>query len=157
MLFAIIRSGDARGQHCPDPVAAPGAPLGNEGPAVLHHLGPGNRHATESLRHQAQHRVHAFVLGIDLHLRQFRKVIEIHARQHPVTVIVQLRDLGGSGVVLIGDLSDDLLQDVLDSHQAGRPAVLVHHDGDVHTRGLHVFQQLVRGLGVGNERGGPHE
>ncbi len=37
--------------------AAPGAPLGNEGPAVLHHLGPGNRHATESLRHQAQHRV----------------------------------------------------------------------------------------------------
>ena len=37
-------------------------------------------------------------------------------------------------VVLILNLADDLLEDVLDRHQAGRAAVLVGDDRDVHPR-----------------------
>ncbi len=59
-------------------------------------------------------------------------------------------------VVLVGDLPDDLLQDVLDGHQPGRAAVLVDHHRDVDVVALHLAQQVPRVLGVGHERGRAH-
>ena len=58
---------------------------------------------------------------------------------------------GRYGVVLVGDLADDLLEDVLDRHQAGEAAVLVDDDRHVGARGLHLPQQLVDRLGLRHE------
>ena len=51
-------------------------------------------------------------------------------------------------VVLVGDLADDLLEDVLDGDQAGGAAVLVDHDHQVRAGGLHLGQQVVDRLGL---------
>ena len=61
------------------------------------------------------------------------------------------------GVVLVLDLADDLLDHVLHRHQAGRAAVLVDHDGDVTLGGLHVVQQVVDRLGLGDIDRRPHQ
>ena len=55
--------------------------------------------------------------------------------------------------VLVGDLADDLLEDVLDGDQAGGAAVLVDDDRDVDALGLHLAQQLVDRLGLRHEAG----
>ncbi len=57
-------------------------------------------------------------------------------------------------VVLVLDLADDLLDDVLHRHQAGRAAVLVDHDGDVPLGRLHVVEQLVDRLRLRARRPG---
>ena len=46
-------------------------------------------------------------------------------------------------VVLVLDLADDLLEQVLDGHQAGRAAVLVEHDRDVDLAALELVEQVV--------------
>ena len=61
------------------------------------------------------------------------------------------------GVVLVGDLAHDLLEDVLDGDQSGEAAVLVDHDGDVDPLGLEVAEHLADRLGLGHERRRPHE
>ena len=57
-------------------------------------------------------------------------------------------------VVLVNDLADDLLDQVLDRHEAGGAAVLVHHDRHMHVLLLHLPQQLRNLLLLGNEEGG---
>ena len=47
------------------------------------------------------------------------------------------------GVVLVLDLADDLLEQVLDRHEAGRPAVLVEHDRDVDLPPLELVEEVV--------------
>ena len=59
--------------------------------------------------------------------------------------------VGALDVVLVGDLADDLLEDVLDRDQAGGAAVLVDDDRDVGALCLHLAQQVVDRLGVGHE------
>ena len=46
-------------------------------------------------------------------------------------------------VVLVLYLAHDLIEQVLDGHEAGRAAVLVEHDGDVHATALERAQQIV--------------
>ena len=48
-------------------------------------------------------------------------------------------------VVLVLDLADDLLEQVLDRHEAGRAAVLVEHDRDVDLAALELVQEVVDG------------
>jgi hypothetical protein len=48
--------------------------------------------------------------------------------------------------VLVPDLAHEFLQDVLDGHQAGRPAELIDHDRDVHLGLLEVPKLLLDGL-----------
>ena len=66
-------------------------------------------------------------------------------------------DLGLLDVVLVGDLPDDLLEQVLDGDQAGHAAVLVDDHRQVHRAGLHLAQQVVGRLALGNEHGCPHD
>src|SRR5690606_35982203 len=61
------------------------------------------------------------------------------------------------GVGFVGDLTDDLFQDVLDGDEPGRTSVLVHSDDHVVTGDLHVLQQAVEAFGVGHEIGGGHQ
>jgi hypothetical protein len=77
------------------------------------------------------------------------------------------RDPGGAGrepldrralgVVLVGDLAHDLLEDVLDSDQAGGAAVLVDDDRHVDPHALHLPQQLVDRLAVRHVGRRPHD
>ena len=69
----------------------------------------------------------------------------------PQPAVAEVLDLGGLAVVLVGDLADDLLEDVLDRHQAGGAAVLVDDDGEVGLVALHLAQQVVDRLALGHE------
>ena len=51
-------------------------------------------------------------------------------------------DLGLLDVVLVGDLADQLLEEVLEGDEAGGAAVLVDDDGEVHLLLAHLPQQL---------------
>ena len=54
----------------------------------------------------------------------------------------------GLDVVLVANLADDLLEQVLDRHQAGGAAVLVDDDRDLHLLALELLQQLGHALGL---------
>ena len=69
---------------------------------------------------------------------------------------VELLDPWLLAVVLIGDLADDLLEDVLDRDQTGSAAVLINDDRHMHLLRLHVAQQLVDRLGLRDEVCRPH-
>ncbi|OQC37728.1 MAG: hypothetical protein BWX64_01949 [Acidobacteria bacterium ADurb.Bin051] len=56
-------------------------------------------------------------------------------------------------VVLVGDLADDLLDQVLDRHQPRGAAVLVDHDRHLLPPGLELAQQLAERLGLRHEEG----
>ena len=58
-------------------------------------------------------------------------------------------------VVLVADLADDLLEQVLDRHEARGAAVLVDHDRDLHLLALELLEQLRHPLGLGHEGGRP--
>jgi hypothetical protein len=47
------------------------------------------------------------------------------------------------GVVLVADLADDLLDQILQRHQPGRPAVFIDDDGHVDPARLQVGQQII--------------
>ena len=53
----------------------------------------------------------------------------------------------GLVVVSVADLADDLLQQILQCHQAGRAAVLVQHDRQVLTAGAEAAEQAADAAG----------
>ena len=57
----------------------------------------------------------------------------------------------GLDVVLVADLADDLLEQVLDRHQARGAAVLVDDDRALNLLALELLQQLGDTLGLGHE------
>ena len=86
--------------------------------------------------------------------RQPRGRVEVVHRQlarHAVRARVDLLDEALRLVVLVGDLPDQLLEQILEGHQPGRAAVLVDDDGDVQLLGLEFLQQRVRALGFRHE------
>lgn len=89
---------------------------------------------------------------------QLAEVVDAHPGRDADRAVVELFDLGALvGVGLVGDLADDLLEDVLDGEQARGAAVLVDRDGHVVVRALHLLEQLVEPLGVGDEAGLVHQ
>ena len=82
------------------------------------------------------------------------EVVDGEPRGDPLGAVGELLDAGLLGVVLVGDLADDLLEDVLDGDDAGGAAVLVDDDGDVPALRLHLAQQVVDRLGVGHVKTG---
>ena len=60
-------------------------------------------------------------------------------------------------VVLVGNLPDQFFEDVLQSDQACRAAVLVDNDGQVLLAGLHFPHHLGHALAFGQELGLAHE
>ena len=79
------------------------------------------------------------------------------ASRHPEAAALLLLDLRLLVVVLVVDLADDLLEDVLDRHEAGGAAVLVAHDRDVRSARLEVAQLDVDRLRDRDERRRPHQ
>jgi hypothetical protein len=70
-----------------------------------------------------------------------------------VGVLIEPSDRRLLGARLLADLADDLLEDMLQRHQPGRAAVLVHHDGDGIARMGEVAQQRLDRLRLRHE---PH-
>ena len=68
-----------------------------------------------------------------------------------------LDDRLGLDVVLVADLADDLLEQILERHQARRAAVLVDDDGHLDLLALELLEQLGHALGLGHEGGRPDE
>ena len=129
-------------QHGADLVAAAGGVLGGEAQAVRLDRGARDRDQPEVLGHQAADAVD--VLLLDVEAEQLVEVVDRVARGDPGRAVVELLDLDLLLVVLVGDLADDLLEDVLDRDQAGRAAVLVDDDGDVLALGLHLARAARR-------------
>ena len=72
--------------------------------------------------------------------------------------VVVLADDGlGLAVVLVANLADQLLDDVLDGHEAGRAAVLVDDDRELKALLLELAQQIDDALRLGHERRRPHD
>ena len=78
------------------------------------------------------------------------------AAEHEAPVAL-VDDRLGLDVVLVADLADDLLDQVLERHQPGGAAVLVHDDGHLQAVALELAQQLDHALGLGHEDGGPEQ
>jgi hypothetical protein len=60
-------------------------------------------------------------------------------------------------VMLIGDVADDLLDQVLDAHQPVGPAIFVDHDGHVDAGGLHFHEQVGGAHRWRHEQQGPYQ
>ena len=76
---------------------------------------------------------------------------------HEPVAVGQPADRAPGGVGLVGDLADDLLDDVLDRDDPGGAAVLVDHDRELGALALEVGEQVVERLGLGHDRRLAHE
>src|ERR1700722_12453093 len=86
-------------------------------------LRAGDRDAAELVGEQAADRLD--VLRVDADAEQLLQVRAREAGGDPGRAGVKPLDRGALGVVLVGDLADDLLEDVLDRDEPGGAAVLV--------------------------------
>ena len=81
----------------------------------------------------------------------------MHARTHADRVVIEPGYLGSGGVVLVVDLTHDLLEHVLDGDDSRGAAVLVDDDRHVRASRLHVLEQLIDLLAVRDHEGRSHE
>src|SRR6266568_4325343 len=126
--------------------AAAATPTAADPPAIhaLHHDPIAvERQLVAGAGDASQHRVDESADGRDLGVlegaaERLRQIVERDAAVHPVTVAVLVDGRRLGDIVLVADLPDDLLQDVLQGDQSGRPAELVHHDRQVRGSPLEV-------------------
>ena len=95
-----------------------------------------DRHVPERVEHQAAHRV-PLLLG-QLGVEQLVHLVDRGAAGHAERATGKPLDLGLVDVVLVGDLADDLLEQVFHRDETRRAAVLVDHDRHVELLGLHL-------------------
>ena len=110
---------------------------------------PASRYLAQLVVDEAAHGVE--VLALDVQAQQLVEVVDADARVDDDLRVVHLLDGRLLAVVLVLDLADDLLQHVLDGHDARRAAVLVDDDGHVDAVRPHVGQQLVDVLRLRHE------
>ena len=123
-------------------------------PVELERL-PDGRHAADAGQHVAADGLEA--LGLDRHVQPIAHLVDAGlGAEHPRSVAL-VHDRLGLDVVLVADLADDLLEQVLERHQPGRPAVLVDHDRHLHLAALEFLQELGHALGLGHEHRRTHE
>src|SRR5699024_102544 len=132
--------------HRRNAVASAGRAFGGQRETGDLHLGAGDGDPAEVLGHQSADRVD--VLVEELETEQFAQVVHVHARAHAHRVLVNTLNGRLGSVVLVDDLPHDLLEDVLDRHQAGGSSVLVDDDGHVRPPSLHLAEQVTGRLGV---------
>ena len=102
-------------------------------------VAPGCGTRPERLAEQTADRVDVLVLELDA--EQVADLVESEPGADPVAARLELDDLVGARVVLVGDLADELLDEVLEGHEARHAAVLVDDEADVHGVALHLLQQ----------------
>ena len=78
-------------------------------------------------------------------------LVDGHAGVHPVLAIRKRLYWRVLDVVLVDDLAHELLDQVLEGHEAGRAAVLVGDDGHVELLVLHLPHELCHPFGLGHE------
>ena len=96
-------------------------------------------------------------VGFDLHVEPIANHVDVDLRAEHVRAVAFLDDRLGLDVVLVADLADDLLEQILERHQAGSPAVLVHHDRHLHLLPLELLEELGDALGLRHEGGRAHQ
>ena len=124
-------------------------------------VAPGVGHPAEAVEDEAADRV-VLVPVLEQRLEvevgpDLAEVVDRGAAVDPGPRVVEPDDHLLLGVVLVLDLADDLLEEVLDGHEAGRPAVLVEHDRDVDLAPLELVQQVVDGHALGHEHRRPEQ
>ena len=126
-------------EHRRDPATAPaGRAAGHDEAAVLGRRAR-LRHAAESLAEKPADRVDVLVVEFDA--EQVADFVEPEARADPVAARLELGDLVRARIVLVGDLADQLFDEVLERDEARDAAVLVDDEADVHGVALHLLQQ----------------
>jgi hypothetical protein len=122
----------------------------------------GQRDAADAVHDESADGVVRVLIGL-LHVGQVEEVPEVvhaHGAVDPERdLFVGLDRLHEAllAVVLVLDFPDDLLDHVLHGDQPRGPAVLVDHDCDVALLCLHVVQELVDRLGLGDVDRGPQQ
>ena len=83
------------------------------------------------------------------------EVVAVDQARH-LTLIARLRgrSVGFDRIVLVGDLTEDLLQEILDGDDAGSASVFVDDDRQGPALTLHVDEQLIERARVGDGEGG---
>src|SRR6478609_2163664 len=120
------------------PPAPARCPAGQHQPRVLGRR-TGLRHTAESLAEQPADRVDVLVVEVDA--EQVADLVEAEACAHPEPTGLELHRLLGARIVLVGDLADELLDEVFEGHEARHAAVLVHDEADVNGVALHLLQE----------------
>src|ERR1051325_5239762 len=133
-------------QHRADFVAPAGQVLRGEPQAADGRGGARDRDPAEGVGQQPGHRLHVLVFQVDA--EQLAEFGRGQPGRDPGRTVGEPLHRRLFVVVLVGDLADDLFQDVLDRDQPGGTAVLVDHDGHVATLRLHLAEQLVDRLAV---------
>src|SRR3954463_10840663 len=139
----------ATDQHTADAVPATLRTLSEEVQALHRYRRARDGYPTERPSEQAADSLD--VLDVELHIKHVLDIIDRDAHMHAHAAVVERLDPWRLPVVLIGDLADDLLEDVLDRHQSRGAAVLVDDDRDMALLGLHLPQQLIDRFGLRDE------
>src|SRR5690349_22265660 len=129
--------------------------LGLEDEPRDRHALAGQRKVPELLREQAAGAVDVLVLEVEA--EELAELVDRQTGVHAVASFAQLFHLRGLAVVLVGDVAHELLDQVLEGHEAGDAAVLVDDHREVVGLDLHLAQQRVGLHRVGHEHRGPHE
>ena len=95
-------------------------------PLELHVLAR-RRHAAEVGQQESADRLEALALHLDP--EALGHVLDVHLAAEHEAPVALVDDRLGLDVVLVADLADDLLEQILDGHEARRAAVLVDDDG----------------------------
>src|SRR5450756_1362950 len=140
-LRRLLLAPGALHQQGRDPVPTAFHPLGEESNAVNRRCCAGDRHLPARLCEQPCRGVHLVV--VDLQAEQLAQLVERQSGRDAEDAVAEVFDVGPTAVVLVGELTDDLLQGVLDRDEPGDTAILVHHDAHVGRPFLHVPQQVV--------------
>ena len=104
------------------------------------------RHAAEVRQQVAADRLEPFPLDLDA--EPLRHLVDVHLAVEHEPAAAFVDDRLGLDVVLVANLADDLLEQVLDRHEAGGAAVLVDDDGDLRLLPLELLQQLGHALAL---------
>ncbi len=91
------------------------------------------------------------ILEPEVRVEQLGEVVDVGTAVDAGLVVGEPHDERLLLVVLVLDLADDLLEEVLDGHQAGRPAVLVEDDREVDLPPLELVEQVVHAHRLGHE------
>src|SRR5438094_7350037 len=108
--------------------------------AVLPHRVPDLRHAAESREDQSGHGL--VVVARQLRLQHLLQILDAKQAADQILAAAKVEDGDLFLLVLVGDLADDLLDDVLEGDDPRRAAILVDDDGDLHVLALQLAQQF---------------